>query len=99
MLASLQHYLEGGFATLTFIEGVEYLTKYIIRGEEIEHRHTGANLDSIDIAKDGQCGLILMPKQCFGNLSDSCTEYRMFQIALHLVAVSYSIVMSPATAP
>ena len=26
MLASLQHYLEGGFATLTFIEGVEYLT-------------------------------------------------------------------------
>ena len=47
------HHSEGELATFTFIERVEDLTEYIIWREEIEHRHTGANLNGVDIAKDG----------------------------------------------
>ena len=56
------HHSEGELATFSFIERVEDLTEYIIWREEIEHRHTGANLNGVNIAKDGQCGFILMLK-------------------------------------
>lgn len=49
----LLHHSKRNFTTLTFIEGVEDLSEYIIGREEIEHRHTGADLNGIDIAKNG----------------------------------------------